>query len=108
MSDPQDQGYPSAPEDAADFLNGLVFDDTAPTPELPPTSEQLEAGMVTTSLKLPPELRNRLRATAAEHCIPMGALIRQFCEMGLAAQQPDRMIPLSDAIRVLSSLRETA
>lgn len=108
MSDPKDRGYPRTPEDAAAFLGGLTFDDTAATPPLPPTADEIETGMVTTSLKLPAALRDRVRETAAEHCITASMLIRQYIEMGLAAEQPERMIPLSDAIRVLSSLRDTA
>ncbi|MFE3222897.1 hypothetical protein [Nocardia sp. NPDC059228] len=107
MSDHEDQGYPRTPEDATAFLGGLTFDDTA-APPLPPTADEIETGMVTTSLKLPAELRDRVRETAAEHCITASMLIRQYIEMGLAAEQPERMIPLSDAIRVLSSLRDTA
>lgn len=108
MSDPTEPGYPRSPDEAAEFLGGLTFDDTAAVPPLPPTADEIETGMVTTSLKLPAELRDRIRETAAEHCITASMLIRQYIEMGLAAEQPERMIPLSDAIRVLSSLRATA
>ncbi|MEC3958107.1 hypothetical protein VMT65_34080 [Nocardia sp. CDC153] len=108
MSDPTEHGYPRTSEEAATFLEGMTFDDTATVPPLPPTIDEIETGMVTTSLKLPAELRDRIRETAAEHCITASMLIRQYIEMGLAAEQPDRMIPLSDAIRVLSSLRATA
>ncbi|WP_433562084.1 hypothetical protein ACQP1O_31855 [Nocardia sp. CA-151230] len=108
MSDPTDQGYPRTPEEATAFLGNLTFDDTAAAPPLPPTADEIETGMVTTSLKIPAELRDRIRETAAEHCITASMLIRQYIEMGLAAEQPERMVRLADAIRVLSSLRETA
>lgn len=101
--------YEPAPgEDPAEILDSLVYDDTVDPPQLPPTIDQIERGMVTTSLKLPKEMRDRLREVAAAHCITPSMLIRQFIDMGLAAEQPDRMIPLSDAIRVLSNLRPTA
>lgn len=90
------------------IVEALVFDDTEPAPALPPTGDQIERGMVTTSLKLPHDLRDRLRDVAAEHGVTPSMLIRQYIEMGLLAEQPGRMIPLSDAIRVLSSLRPSA
>ncbi|MGW5108115.1 hypothetical protein [Nocardia sp. NPDC004123] len=109
MSDPTDQGYPCTPEEATAFLGNLTFDDTpSAAPQQPPTADEIETGMVTTSLKIPAELRDRIRETAAEHCITASMLIRQYIEMGLAAEQPERMVRLADAIRVLSSLRETA
>lgn len=99
---------PKPGEDPESILDSLVFDDSAEAPSLPPTSDEIERGMVTTSLKLPKELRDRLREAAADHCITPSMLIRQYIEMGLAGEQPGRMIPLSDAIRVLSNLRPTA
>ncbi|MFE3281247.1 hypothetical protein [Nocardia sp. NPDC059239] len=42
-------------------------------------------------LKLP-ALRDRVRETAAEHCITASMLIRQYIEMGLAAEQPERTL----------------
>ncbi|MFJ9370588.1 hypothetical protein ACIRRA_40055 [Nocardia sp. NPDC101769] len=74
----------------------------------PPTSDEIETGMVTTSLKLPADMRDRVRETAAEHCITASMLIRQYIEMGLAAEQPERKVSFADAIRVLSGLPETA
>ncbi|MQY27817.1 hypothetical protein [Nocardia aurantia] len=103
------RNYEPQPDlDPADILESLVFDDTAAVPALPPTAEEIERGMVTMTFKLPAELRERLRDTAADHCVTSSMLVRQYIEMGLAAEQPQRMIPLSDAIRVLSSLRPTA
>ncbi|MEV5650875.1 CopG family transcriptional regulator [Nocardia sp. NPDC052254] len=99
---------PNPGADPQSLVDALVFDDTAPAPVLPPTGAEIERGMVTTSLKLPKELRDRVREAAAEHCITPSMLIRQYIEMGLLAEQPGRMIPLSDAIRVLSSLRPSA
>ncbi len=100
--------FESVGGDPADIVAGLVFDDTAAVPPLPPTAAEVEQHMVTTSLKLPASLRDRLREVAADRCVTASMLIRQYIEMGLAAEQPERMIPLSDAIRVLSGLRPTA
>ncbi|MFE3029635.1 CopG family transcriptional regulator [Nocardia tengchongensis] len=108
MNTTPDQGYPRTGEEADAFLNGLTFDDTATMPPLPPTADEIETGMVTTSLKLPAELRQRVKEVAAEHCINASMLIRQYIEMGLASEQPEQMIPLSDAIRVLSALKKSA
>lgn len=102
-----DPGFPRTPEEAEGFFDGLVYDDKAEVPALPPTSEQSEEGMVTTSFKWSTEMRDKVREVAAAHCMTPSMLIRQYIEMGLGAEQPERMIPLSDAIRVLSSLRPT-
>ncbi|MFJ4653752.1 hypothetical protein ACIP5Y_20995 [Nocardia sp. NPDC088792] len=68
-------------------MSPLVYDDTVDPPQLPPTIDQIERGMVTTSLKLPKEMRDRLREAAAAHCITPSMPIRQFIDMGLAAEQ---------------------
>ncbi|WP_459959065.1 CYTH domain-containing protein [Nocardia sp. IFM 10818] len=99
---------PISGEDPRKFLDSLVFTDAPEMPALPPSSAEIEQGMVTTSLKLPKDMRDRVREVAADHCVTASMLIRQYIEMGLAAEQPDRLIPLSDAIRVLSNLRPTA
>ncbi|GAB2450973.1 hypothetical protein [Nocardia tengchongensis] len=108
MSDSKDQGYPHTPEAAAAFLAGMTFDDDAPVPQLPPTEDEIETGMVTTSLKMDADMRRRVREAAAEHCITASMLIRQYIEMGLAAENPERMVRLSDVVRAVSNLRETA
>lgn len=97
-------------EDPEEFLNSLVFDDTKAVPDsvLPPTSAELEKNMVTTSLKMPPEMRDKLREVSGKRAMTPSMLIRQYIELGLAAEQPGTMIPLSDAIRVLASLRSAA
>ncbi|WP_459546275.1 hypothetical protein [Nocardia sp. X0981] len=101
-------GYPRSAAEAERFLDELTFDDTADRPPLPPATDEIERGMVTTSLKMPADLRDRIREVAAAHCVTPSVLIRQYIELGLSGEQPERMIPLSDAIRVLSSLRPTA
>ncbi len=103
-----DNYQPQPGQDPQEFLDSLTYRDDADTPALPPTSAELEEGMVTTSLKMPKDMRDRVRDNAAEQGITASMLIRQFIEMGLAAEQPGRMIPLSDAIRALNSLRATA
>ncbi|QIS23553.1 hypothetical protein [Nocardia terpenica] len=108
MNNQTDTGYPRPGEDAETFLNSLTYDDTAEVPPLPPSADEIERGTVTTSLKWPEQLRDRVREVAAEHCITPSMLIRQYIEMGLTGEHPDRMIPLSDAIRVLSTLRPSA
>ncbi|MEV0292182.1 hypothetical protein [Nocardia sp. NPDC050710] len=96
-------------DDPGTILDSLTYDDNAATPELPPTSAELERAMtVVRSLKMSPEMDRRVKETAAAHCVTQSMLIRQYIEMGLAAEQPERMIPLSDAIRVLSNLRPSA
>jgi hypothetical protein len=100
---------PRSPEEAAQLLDSLVYDDNAPVPPLPATTVEIEHAMtVTRSLKMSPDMDRRLKEAASDHCITQSMLIRQYIEMGLAAEQPARMIPLSDAIRVLSNLRPPA
>ncbi|WP_433635604.1 hypothetical protein [Nocardia sp. CA-120079] len=108
MIDQPNKGYPRTAEEADQFLGGLVYDDNAEVPELPPTSDEIETGMVATSFKWSMEMRDRVKEVAAEHCITPSMLIRQYIELGLTSEEPGRMIPLSDAIRVLSTLRPTA
>ncbi|MCX0273614.1 hypothetical protein ACH474_08105 [Nocardia rhamnosiphila] len=108
MNNEHDPGFPRSAAEAEQFLDGLAFDDTAQVPPLPPATDEVERGMVTTSLKLPQDMRERIREVAAAHCLTPSMLIRQYIELGLSSEQPERMIPLSDAIRVLSSLRPTA
>ncbi|WP_109527020.1 MULTISPECIES: hypothetical protein [Nocardia] len=101
-----------AGEDPETILDSLTYDnpaDTAVMPPLPPTTTEIEHAMsVVRSLKMSPEMDRRVKEAAAAHCVTQSMLIRQYIEMGLAAEQPERMIPLSDAIRVLSNLRPSA
>lgn len=106
-SDPE-QGYPRTAGDADSFLARLTFDDTAAVPPLPPTSEDIERGMVTTSLKWPEDMRDAVKKVAAGYGITASMLIRQYIAMGLANEHPGEMISLSDAIRALSTLRPSA
>ncbi|MBL1073109.1 ribbon-helix-helix protein, CopG family [Nocardia sp. 2] len=108
MNSRPDQSYPRSAQEAKVFLDGLTFDDAVSMPALPPATDEIERGMVTTSLKLPQQTRDRVRELAAEHGITSSMLIRQYIEMGLASEAPDKMISLSDAIRVLSTLRPSA
>ena len=95
------------PNDPGGLLDSLTYTDE-PAPDLPPTADDVEQGMASTSLKWTPEMRRRVREVSAEHGITPSMLIRQYIEMGLAAENPEQMISLSDAIRVLSSLRHSA
>lgn len=70
---------------------------------LPPAD--LELTTVTTSVRLPFPLHQRLRAYAAEHGTTATALIKDWVEQMLAV--PDRPISLADAVRVLSGLPVT-
>ncbi|MGW6336315.1 hypothetical protein [Nocardia rhamnosiphila] len=55
--------------------------------------------MVTTSLELPQDMRERIRAVAAAHCLTPSMLIRQYIELGLFSEQPERMLRMSRRIR---------
>lgn len=101
-------GLPRTPEAAGDFLDSLRYDDAAPAPALPPDAGRIEQGMVPTSFKWSPEMRDRVRRKAAEQGMTASMLIRQYVEMGLMSEQPQRMIPLADAVRALTSLPHSA
>ncbi|CAM3065571.1 helix-turn-helix domain-containing protein [Skermania piniformis] len=97
---------PDLGEDPQAYVDSLTYTDDDP-PALPPTATELEQSMVATSLKWSPEMRRRVRDVSAAYGITPSMLIRQYIEQGLAAEQPDRMISLSDAFRALSNLRPT-
>ncbi|WP_067475032.1 hypothetical protein [Nocardia amamiensis] len=88
MENEPEPGYPRNAEEAEQFITRLTFDDTAEVPPLPPTSEEIERSMDTILLKLPEEMRDRVLKVSTEHCITPAMLIRQYIEIGLAAEKP--------------------
>jgi predicted DNA-binding protein len=73
--------------------------------ELPPVPEDVDESLVVTSLRIPLGLHQRLRAYAEAHGTKPSVLIRQWIELHLAADDENRPILLSDALRALAGLR---
>ncbi|NUS94294.1 MAG: hypothetical protein HOQ36_18140, partial [Nocardia sp.] len=51
MNNEPEPGFPRSGAEAEQFLAELAFDDTVQVPPLPPATDEIERGMVTTSLK---------------------------------------------------------
>ena len=73
--------------------------------ELPRAPEDANETLVVTSLRIPLGLHQRLRAYAEAHGTKPSVLIRQWIELQLAADDENRPILLSDALRALAGLR---
>jgi hypothetical protein len=75
--------------------------------EGPTTREEVDAMMVTTSLRLSMGVQRRVQAVAAERGVKPTALMRGWIEQMLTAAEVDRPISLQDALRVLTQLPES-
>jgi hypothetical protein len=84
----------------------FVFDRDAPTPELPPRPDA--EVMAVYSTRLPTSLAERIAAIARAKNIKPSTLMREYIEIGVAAEENDRPISLTDALRALSQLRPAA
>jgi len=96
--------YPKTPDEVAAFLNDLTILDEAPPADipLPPADNEV---MVVTSLRLPLELHERLKAAAEARGKPFSTLVREWIEMELANLENDQPISRADALRALATLR---
>ncbi|MFQ6392582.1 CopG family transcriptional regulator [Nocardia sp. KC 131] len=96
--------YPTNPGDIQDFLAGLEFgDDPVGPAEAPPVLRD-DAVTVTTSLRIPFELHQRVKKAAETRNVTMSALIRDWIELELAALENDQPISRADALRALAAL----
>ncbi|WP_063053096.1 CopG family transcriptional regulator [Nocardia arthritidis] len=97
--------YPTNPEDVRDFLSGLEYGDAPVHPaELPPPLRAEDTVTVTTSLRIPLELHQRVKKAAEQRNVTMSALIRDWIELELAALENDQPISRADALRALAAL----
>jgi predicted DNA-binding protein len=90
------------------FARGeIVMDQSAAVPEaeVPPREMAEQPSTVVTSLRLPLELYQRLKAAAESRGATMGALLREWAELELAALENDQPISRADALRALASVR---
>ena len=72
--------------------------------ETPPRELAEQPAMVVTSLRMPVELYQRLKAAADRRGTTMAALLRGWAEMELAAEEDDRPISRLEALRALTSV----
>jgi hypothetical protein len=103
--DPQE--HAAAQRAAEEFAVGdLRFDHdrTVAPAELPPREFGEQPTTVMTSLRMPLDLYQRLKAAADRRGTTMAALLRGWAEVELAAEENDRPISRLEAIRALSSI----
>jgi predicted DNA-binding protein len=75
--------------------------------EGPTSPEEVDAMMVTTSLRLPLGVQRRVQAYAKAHGMKPTAVMRGWIEQMLTAAEVDRPISLQEALRVLAQLPES-
>jgi predicted DNA-binding protein len=97
---------PGTPEELDKFLDNLTYlDEEVPAAEIPPAPGAEHPVMVVTSLRLPLDLHERLKAAAGSRGKPFSTLVREWIELGLLAMEDDQPISRADALRALAGLR---
>lgn len=89
------------------FATGdITFDHAAAVEQtdIPPRELAAQPASVVTSLRMPVELYQRLKAAADRRGTTMAALLRGWAEMELAAEEDDRPISRLEALRALTSV----
>lgn len=97
----------AAQQAATAFAQGdITFDHAASVKQVDPPPRDLadQPATVVTSLRMPIELYQRLKAAADRRGTTMAALLRGWAEMELAAEEDDRPISRLDALRALNSV----
>ncbi|MFI6865722.1 CopG family transcriptional regulator [Nocardia sp. NPDC050406] len=99
------------PRTAAEFAkwaDAVEFHPNAPLPQdLPPNRPEdrpADGIPVKRSVKWSVETDERLKATAKAKGITQSELIRQYIEMGLAAENSGMVVDLADALRLLTTV----
>ncbi|MEU7769180.1 CopG family transcriptional regulator [Nocardia sp. NPDC049190] len=97
--------YPTNPTDVRDLLSGLEYSDVPVDPgEVPPSLRPEDTVTVTTSLRIPLDLHQRVKKAAEQRNVSMSALIRDWIELELATLENDQPISRADALRALAAL----
>ncbi len=81
------------------------YDTEVPESEVPPRELAEQPTTVVTSLRIPLDLYQRIKAVAESRGTTMGALLREWAELELTALENDQPISRADALRALASLR---
>lgn len=99
------------PRTAAEFAKwaeSVEFLPDAPIPgDLPPSSPEdrpVDGIPVKRSVKWSVDTDERLKATAKAKGVTQSELIRQYIEMGLAAEHSGMVVDLADALRLLATV----
>lgn len=101
---------PQGPDDVAAYLDALTFSDApVPVDQVPPRLRAGEDVLVPRSFKIPQRLDAALAELAAVRGISKSDLVRRCLETAVAADLAAQhggevLIPLSEALRALSSL----
>lgn len=107
MTRDEPQELAAAQQVAEAFAKGAIAVDHAASMEeadVPPRELAEQPAMVVTSLRMPVELYQRLKAAADRRGTTMAALLRGWAEMELAAEEDDRPISRLEALRALTSV----
>lgn len=106
MSRDEPREQAAAQQAAEAFARGdITFDHAAAREiEAPPRELADQPATVVTSLRMPLELYERLKAAADRRGTTMAALLRGWAEMELAAEEDDRPISRLEAIRALTGI----
>jgi predicted DNA-binding protein len=97
---------PSTADELDKFLDNLTYlDGEVPPDRIPPPPGPDNPVMVVTSLRLPLELHERLKAAAGLRGKPFSTLVREWIEQGLAGMEDDQPISRAEALRALAGLR---
>jgi hypothetical protein len=107
MTRDEPQELAAAQQAAEAFATGSIRFDHATSVEqvdTPPRELADQPAMVVTSLRMPVDLYQRLKAAADRRGTTMAALLRGWAEMELAAEENDRPISRLAALRALTSV----
>jgi predicted DNA-binding protein len=97
---------PETADELEKFLDNLTYlDEEVAAVDVPPRPGDDNPVMVVTSLRLPLDLHERLKAAAGSRGKPFSTLAREWIEVGLADLEDDQPISRADALRALAGLR---
>ena len=105
-------GLPQTPDQVTVFMDGLTYTDKhVPEHDLPPVLADGEDVLVPRSFKLPTQLDTALARLATARGISKSELVRQYLDAAVAADltagpSSEVLIPLADALRALTGLRQ--
>lgn len=93
---------------AEDLLSRDLSDVFATGPDADVTLPGPDADvMVSTSVKLPLDLHRRIKALAEQQGVGVSTLLRQWAEVGLAAEENDQQISLAGLQRTIAHLAQS-